>query len=137
MKPMRYLTALAVGLMVLNVSSQAQEKSLPTLFIIGDSTVKNPSKGLQGWGDAIGSFFDQTKIKIDNRARGGRSSRTYVTEGLWDQVLAELKPGDFVLMQFGHNDGGPLTDGRARASLKGNGDETRTVTNQPSGKVEV
>ena len=94
MNPLRYFVALVVGLLVMNAASQAQEKRLPTLFIIGDSTVKNPSKGLQGWGDAIGSFFDQTRIRIDNRARGGRSSRTYVTEGLWDQALAELKPGD-------------------------------------------
>ena len=52
-------------------------------------------------------------------------------------MLGELKPGDFVLMQFGHNDGGPLDDGRARASLKGNGDESRVVTNKVSGKVET
>src|SRR3989454_9594866 len=100
MKPLRSLIALVVGLIVMNAPSRAQEKRLPTLFIIGDSTVKNSGKGLLGWGDAISSLFDQTKIKIDNRARGGRSSRTYVTEGLWDQVLAELKPGDFVLMPF-------------------------------------
>jgi lysophospholipase L1-like esterase len=115
----------------------AADTNLPTLFLIGDSTVNTPTKGVQGWGTPIAALFDQTKINVENRARGGRSSRTYYTEGLWDQVAASLKPGDFVLMQFGHNDGGPLSDGRARASLKGNGDETRTVTNQPSGKVEV
>ena len=56
-------------------------------------------------------------------------------DGLWDQVAADLKPGDFVLMQFGHNDGGPLTGGRARASLKGSGDETKDVEDQ--GKKET
>ncbi len=138
MKPLRYLLALVLGLMVMNAPSRAQDKRLPTLFIIGDSTVKNPSKGLQGWGDAIGSFFDQTKIKIENRARGGRSSRTYVTEGLWDQVLAELKPGDFVLMQFGHNDGGAINDAsRARGSLRGVGDETEEIDNLLTKKHEV
>src|SRR5436189_4334518 len=115
----------------------AATTNLPTLYLIGDSTVNTPTKGVQGWGTPIATLFDKTKINVENRARGGRSSRTYYTEGLWDQVASALKPVDFVLMQFGHNDGGPLTDGRARASLKGNGDETRTVTNQPSGKVEV
>jgi peptidoglycan/xylan/chitin deacetylase (PgdA/CDA1 family)/lysophospholipase L1-like esterase len=115
-----------------------QAKSrLPTMFIIGDSTVNNHTAGLMGWGDPIASFFDKTKITVDNRARGGRSSRTFYTEGLWDQVLATLQPGDFVLMQFGHNDGGPLTEGRARASLKGSGDETQEVTMATTGKKEV
>jgi len=129
---------LVVGLTLLCAPSQAQEKTLPTLFIIGDSTVKNSSKGLQGWGDVIGNFFDQTKIKIENRARGGRSSRTYLTEGLWDQVLAELKPGDFVLMQFGHNDGGAINDAsRARGSLRGVGDETEAIDNLLTKQHEV
>jgi hypothetical protein len=71
----------------------------PTLFIIGDSTVKTPTAGQQGWGDPIAELFDQKRIRVENRARGGRSSRTFQTEGLWDQVLTELKPGDFVLRQ--------------------------------------
>jgi lysophospholipase L1-like esterase len=111
--------------------------SLPTLYLIGDSTVNTPTKGQQGWGAPLPSFFDQTKISIVNRARGGRSSRTYYMEGLWDQVRDSLKPGDFVLMQFGHNDGGPLADGRARASLKGNGEETEEVDNKTTGKKET
>ncbi|MBV9850231.1 MAG: hypothetical protein JO250_11200 [Armatimonadetes bacterium] len=69
-------------------------------------------------------------------ARGGRSSRTYLTEGLWEAVRADLKAGDFVLMQFGHNDGGsPATS--YRASLKGNGEETRTVTDPKTSKTET
>ena len=120
------------------VPSQAQEKRLPTLFIIGDSTVKNSGKGLLGWGDPIASFFDQTKVKIDNRARGGRSSRTFLTEGLWDQVVVQLQPGDFVLMQFGHNDGGAVNDdSRARGSLRGIGDETEEIDNLLTKKHEV
>jgi lysophospholipase L1-like esterase len=111
--------------------------NLPTLYLIGDSTVNNPTKGLQGWGLPFAASFDPAQIRVENRARGGRSSRTYFTEGLWDQVRDALKPGDFVLMQFGHNDGGPLADGRARASLKGTGDETRDVNNKSTGKQEV
>jgi len=114
----------------------APSARLPTLFIIGDSTVNNRTKGLLGWGDPIADFFDKTKVGVENRARGGRSSRTYQTEGLWDQVVADLKPGDFVLMQFGHNDNGPVGGEHARASLKGNGEETREITDD-AGKKEV
>lgn len=109
---------------------------LPTLFLIGDSTVNNGTKGLQGWGTPFIKLFDPAKITVLNRARGGRSSRTFLTEGLWDAVVADLRPGDFVLMQFGHNDGGsPRTNDRA--SLKGNGDETQDVANPKTGKVET
>ena len=82
------------------------------------------------------SYFDTTKINVLNRARGGRSSRTFFTEGLWDKVLEEMKVGDFVLIQFGHNDGGPLNTDRARGSLPGVGEETREVV-MPNGNSEV
>jgi lysophospholipase L1-like esterase len=130
-------TFLMISIILAFISTSAQQR-MPTLFIIGDSTVHNSSQGLQGWGDVIPSFFDQTKIKVDNRARGGRSSRTYVTEGLWDQVLAELKPGDFVLIQFGHNDGGAVNDAsRARGSLRGIGNETEEIDNLLTKKHEI
>jgi lysophospholipase L1-like esterase len=109
----------------------------PTLFLIGDSTVCNRTRGQLGWGDPVAGWFDPSKITVTNRALGGRSSRTFLTEGLWDKVLGELKPGDFVLMQFGHNDGGSLDDAKARASLKGSSDESRVVTNKVSGKIET
>ena len=115
--------------------------NLPTLFLIGDSTVKNGQGkgdgGLWGWGYPIADYFDKNKINVENRALGGRSSRTFITEGLWDKILAEMKPGDFVMMQFGHNDGGPLDTGRARASLKGDGNESQEVVLQATGKKEV
>ncbi|HLJ57423.1 MAG TPA: rhamnogalacturonan acetylesterase [Chthonomonadaceae bacterium] len=110
---------------------------LPTLYLIGDSTVHNTGAGFAGWGDQIGDLFDQRRIRVVNRASGGRSSRTFRTEGLWQQVRAQLKPGDFVLMQFGHNDGGSLTQNRARASLKGSGDETEEVRYPATGKSEA
>jgi lysophospholipase L1-like esterase len=106
----------------------------PALFLIGDSTVKNHTAGLLGWGDPIADFFDPAKIRVENRALGGRSSRTFRTEGLWDKVLADVKPGDFVLMQFGHNDGGGVSDAHTRASIKGNGDETQEVTDPKTGE---
>jgi lysophospholipase L1-like esterase len=109
----------------------------PTLFLIGDSTVKVGTKGQMGWGEQITKYFDGTKIKVDNRARGGRSSRTFFTEGLWEATLKEMKAGDFVMMQFGHNDGGGnYTGDRGRSSLKGNGDDTKEVTHA-DGKTET
>ncbi len=117
-------------------SRPAPNPQLPTLFIIGDSTANNNANGGLGWGDPFVSYFDPMKLNVVNRARGGRSSRTFAGEGLWDKVLTELKPGDFVLVQFGHNDGGPLDTGRARGSLPGTGAETREIST-PSGAKEV
>ncbi len=85
----------------------------------------------------IGRFFDDKKIRVENRALGGRSSRSYLREGLWEKVDAEMKPGDFVVMQFGHNDNGPLDAQKARASIKGNGDEAQEVTIKETGAKET
>lgn len=124
------------ALAIAPVAAEAAPLRLPTLFLIGDSTVNNGTRGLQGWGTALPSYFDLTKISVVNRARGGRSSRTFLTEGLWAKVLADLKPGDYVLMQFGHNDGGSVNTGY-RASLKGDTDETQEVVNKTTGKPEI
>jgi len=143
--PMKKLLSAASALVLLaarpgaqaEVASPPPAPSHPTLFLIGDSTVRNNTRGQLGWGNPVAACFDPARITVSNRALGGRSSRSYLTEGLWDKVFADLKPGDFVLMQFGHNDGGPLDDAKARASLKGNSDESRVVTNKVSGKVET
>ena len=132
-----FSTCLVVGLVAQDKADKQNKKPLPTLFIIGDSTVNNSDQGMQGWGNVIADYFDKTKITVVNRARGGRSSRTFYTEELWAKVLAELKPGDFVLMQFGHNDGGSLDTDRARGSLKGTGQETQDVTIEATGKKET
>ena len=108
----------------------------PTLFLVGDSTVKNGAKGQRGWGEEIDRYFDTAKITIANRAIGGRSSRSFQAEGRWGKVLAELKPGDFLLIQFGHNDGSnPKNDPKGRGSLRGGGEETVEV--EVNGKKEV
>src|SRR5436309_13705413 len=80
----------------------------PTLYLIGDSTVKNGTRGLMGWGEVIAKHFDANRIVVANHAIGGRSSRTFFTEGRWEKVRRELKPRDFVIMQIGHNDGGGI-----------------------------
>lgn len=108
--------------------------SLPTVFVVGDSTARNQAD--LGWGDHFAHYFDTTRINVANRARAGRSSRTFITEGSWDRVLAEMKPGDFVLIQMGHNDGGALDGPKARGSLKGIGNETKDVT-LPDGHTET
>lgn len=105
MKLAPLLLAAPAFLLMRGTSAADQPPSrLPTLFLIGDSTVNNGAKGLQGWGTPFVKLFGPAKITVLNRARGGRSSRTFLTEGLWDQVAAQLKPGDYVLMRFGHND---------------------------------
>ena len=131
-----FLAALLfVAPLVAQESAPAARK--PTLFLIGDSTVKNSAKGQVGWGSVIGRFFDDKKIRVENRALGGRSSRSYLREGLWEKVAAELQPGDFVVMQFGHNDNGPLDAQKARASIKGNSDEAQEVTIKETGAKET
>ena len=108
--------------------------ALPTVFIVGDSTARNQAD--LGWGDHFAHYFDTTRINIANRAHAGRSSRTFINEGSWDKVLAEMKPGDFVLLQMGHNDGGDLGGTKPRGSIKGLGDETKDVI-LPDGHTET
>ncbi|MEO9032885.1 MAG: rhamnogalacturonan acetylesterase [Ginsengibacter sp.] len=114
----------------------------PVFYIIGDSTVKNGSGNsanlLQGWGSFIASYFDTTKISVQNDAIGGRSSRTFLTDGRWDKILLTLQKGDYVIMQFGHNDGGPLDDmARARGTLKGIGGDSTEIYNPIRKQKEV
>jgi lysophospholipase L1-like esterase len=118
------------------------DPALSTLFLIGDSTVRNGrgdgAGGQWGWGDYLGQYFDLKKINVVNRAVGGLSSRTYLTQGHWERVVAMLKPGDFVMMQFGHNDNGsPTNPPPGRSSIKGAGDETQQVTNPTNGVAET
>jgi rhamnogalacturonan acetylesterase len=117
------------------VLSPDYNRALPTDFLIGDSTVKNSwdvgSGGLWGWGRPLAAYFDRSKINVENQALGGTSSRSYITAGHWQRVLALVKPGDYVLMQFGHNDGGPA------GSIHGTGDETRDGTDRAGQKETV
>jgi len=115
------------------------QNSKPVFYIIGDSTVRNgdgSGKNQQwGWGSFIANYFDTTKIGVQNHAIGGRSSRTFITEGRWDRILETLKKDDCVIMQFGHNDGGPLDDtSRARGTIKGIGEDS-VATYNPIRKV--
>ncbi|QWP75282.1 rhamnogalacturonan acetylesterase [Lysobacter sp. K5869] len=86
--------------------SFAASGAAPTVFLAGDSTLaaKRPEKRPEtGWGEALAPAF-KPGVRIDNRAMNGRSTRTFVEEGRWAELLAALRPGDHVLIQFGHND---------------------------------
>ena len=113
-------------------------QKLPTIFVVGDSTANNHANGGLGWADPFIRHFDLTRVNVLNRARAGRSSRTFITQGHWDWVLSEMKRGDIVLIQFGHNDGGAINDAtRARGSLPGIGEETQEIDNLLTKKHEV
>lgn len=129
-----------LAVLLLNFNLKPKEK--PTLYTVGDSTVKNGSgkgeQGLWGWGDFIGQFLDSDKINMENHALGGTSSRSFHTRGLWEVVYNKLKKGDYVLIQFGHNDNGPINDSiRARGSIKGIGDQTEEIDNMLTKKHEI
>lgn len=111
----------------------------PTLYIIGDSTVRNDdATGQRGWGSHLGSLLDTTRINISNQAMAGRSTRTFIKEGRWDKVISAIKPGDFLIMQFGHNEGSRPDTTRAgyRGVLTGTGDETVNLV-WPDGTPET
>ena len=140
--------------------------NLPSLILVGDSTVRNGhgkgSDGLWGWGAPVADLFDPAKVNVVNRAIGGLSSHTYISQGHWASTLQLIKPGDFVLIQFGHNDGGlnlpgapPIPDQgfppgaapsappaglrgpNSRGSLPGVGEETLEVENQFTHQTEL
>jgi len=103
--------------------------ALPTLWIIGDSTVRNGfnnngPKGGWGWGGPIEYYFDLSKINVINRAISGIGSESFYGQ-YWKPMLATIKKGDFVIMQFGANDNGAPS---ARVPIKGVGDETQEVS---------
>lgn len=116
----------------------ALNPALPTVFIVGDSTARNSAD--LGWGDHLAQFFDTGRINVANRAIAGRSARSYIDEGHWAAALGEMKAGDYLLLQMGHNDGGDLGGPKPRGDLKGIGDETAEVaqtTGPYTGKVET
>jgi lysophospholipase L1-like esterase len=77
------------------------------LFMAGDSTMqiyKEDETPQRGWGQCLPAFFDTSRIEIINEAVGGRSTKRYKNEGRWDKLVAQLQKGDFVIIQFAHND---------------------------------
>ena len=78
-----------------------------TVYLAGDSTMaqklatKRPETG---WGEALQQYFDVDQVRVENHARNGRSTRTFIEEGRWTAIVDKLRPGDYVFIQFGHND---------------------------------
>ncbi len=133
LKPMLFLAAL-----FLFFCGFIWQQNRHTLYIIGDSTVRNTNGLQRGWGMFVQSYFDSTKLVVSNQAMAGRSTRTFIKEGRWDKVLSTLKSGDFVMMQFGHNEGSVPDTSKAgyRGVLKGIGEETKELV-WPDGKPET
>ena len=104
-----FILILIFNLMELPLSSSSsKENKQRTIFIIGDSTAANKDisggKLERGWGMMFQKCFDEKYIKIDNHALNGRSTLSFINEGHWAKVLKLIRPGDFVIIQFGHND---------------------------------
>ena len=128
----KYKLMLAAAVIALSSFIIFKPGQKPTLSLIGDSTVRNGScgcgaGGLWGWGAYIANSLDTNKISVQNKAMGGTSSRSFVTGGFWNKVEPYIKPGDIVLIQFGHNDS---------ATPKGTGDDSTQVTNPRTQKTE-
>ena len=130
--------------MMVNVDLPAygedREQGKPMVFITGDSTVKNKDKdadGMWGWGSQAGIIFDPAKITWENVAMAGRSTRSYIREGRWEKVYNALQPGDFVLIQFGHNDICPINDQKERGVIPGTADTCHVYKMEKDGRYEL
>ena len=116
---------------------------LPTLFLIGDSTVRNGrgdgANGQWGWGEPIVDVLRPVEDQRgESRGRWHSAAGPSSPRAIGSRVLAMLKSGDFVMMQFGHNDNAPLDDAaRARGTIKGTGEETREIDNPITKQHEV
>lgn len=122
------------------LTGASRKEGCPVVFTIGDSTVKNKDNdkdGMWGWGSVIAGEFNLKKVTVENHAMAGRSARTFLDEGRWDKVYDALQPGDFVLIQFGHNDGGDINVGKARGELHGSGNESKVFLMEKTGKYQV
>lgn len=101
---MRYLSVLFLLLVLWGIGF-GQEPI--TIYLAGDSTMaeKLPEKRPEtGWGEALQKFFQADKVRVENHAKNGRSTRTFIEEKLWQGIVEKLKEGDYVFIQFGHND---------------------------------
>ena len=108
---MKKLLVIVAALLLL---TSAMPEKTTTIFVIGDSTAANKDttggKQERGWAMVLQEYFDEHMITVDNHAVNGRSSKSFIDEGRWDKVLAKIKPGDYVIIQFGHNDEKPKAD---------------------------
>lgn len=100
------ISAFIFFILLLSVTSFAQ-KTPVIVYLVGDSTMATKTEQKRpetGWGEMLQQYFDEKKVKIDNHAQNGRSSKSFIDEGRWQKVVDSLKKGDYVFIQFGHND---------------------------------
>lgn len=104
-----------------------REAGKPALIVTGDSTIQNNDSdpdGMWGWGSVLETVFDPSAITLVNAGKAGRSARTFLDEGRWDKVYNSIEPGDYVVIQFGHNDMGNIDRPPYRAELRGTSEDT-------------
>lgn len=123
------------------VSGSSRKGSSPVIFLVGNSTMRNGTlgngnNGQWGWGYFERLFWDERKITVENHALGGMSTRTFYRD-LWPAVLKGVQKGDYVFLELGHNDNGPLDSGRARSCIKGVGHDSTLVTIKETGRQEM
>ncbi len=100
-----------------------------TIHLCGDSTMANlGGNPTQGWGEYLHYSFDPAKLAVRNEAIAGRSARSFTREGRFDAVVAAVKAGDWVVIEFGHNDGGSLSRDNGRSDCDGDGNQTCDTT---------
>lgn len=119
---------------------QQRKKGKPVVFITGDSTVKNADKdenGMWGWGSQAYTVFDEEKCTVVNAAKAGRSTRTFLDENRWDVVYNSIEPGDYVLIQFGHNDIGDIDKNKERGVIATSKDTCHVYKLASNGKYKV
>ena len=100
-------TRLLLPIALVALAGSALHPRPVTVFVAGDSTAAEKRADRRpetGWAESLQSYFDPDDVRVVNLARNGRSTRTFVEEGRWDALLEEVRPGDYVLVQFGHND---------------------------------
>lgn len=117
-----------------------RQKGKPVVWITGDSTVKNEDNqkdGMWGWGSQAYTVFDQDKTTCYNAAKAGRSTRTYINEGRWERVYNSLEPGDYVLIEFGHNDIGGIDKDKERGVIATANDTSHVYKSAKTGHYEV
>lgn len=119
---------------------QGRQKGKPVVFTTGDSTMKNTDSdenGMWGWGAVANTVFNEKKCTVINAGKAGRSTRTFLYEGLWDNVYNSLEPGDYVLIQFGHNDIGGIDRDKERGVIASAADTCHVYRMQSNGQYKV
>ncbi|MDB4883494.1 MAG: rhgT [Gemmatimonadetes bacterium] len=104
--PKRFTTALILPVL-LAAALAFRAAPIVTIYLAGDSTMAakaNDKRPETGWGEALGACFNPATVRIVNRAVNGRSTKSFVAEGRWKAIIDSLQPGDYVAIQFGHND---------------------------------